>query len=182
MRKLTCSPDAEVIGLLLNSYVDNMMGEETAPVFKQNGLVGLDPHGWHPLIAMMNALNELAALPSVSLNLTAIGMRIGETVPMPPELGEHPTLEQVLGVWDGAYQFLHRGADVGKIWIEKVGNTHFKTFHSVVYPDDMSYGVLYGYGRRFLPRGTHFTVHYDEKIPARDYGGTADYTLIHIEW
>ena len=182
MRKLTCPPEAEVIGLMLNAYVDNMMGAETAPTFKKYGVVDLDPHGHYPLSRMLNALNELALMPSVSLNMVAIGMKIGEGVPMPPELGEHPTIEDVLMAWDATYQFLHRGADVGKIWIEKVNDRFFKTYHSVPYPDDMSYGVLYGYAKRFLPHGTRFTVRYDEALPARDYGGTGDYTIIDILW
>ncbi|MBZ0318919.1 MAG: hypothetical protein K8L91_21065 [Anaerolineae bacterium] len=182
MRSLTCDPKAEVVGLMLNSYVDNMMADESAPVFKKHGLINLDPHTWYPLPPLLSALNELAALPGLSLNLTAIGMKIGEGVPMPPELGPHPSLEKVLMAWDATYQFLHRSADVGKIWLEKVSDKHFKTFHSVVYPDDLSYGVLYAYGRRFLPPGTHFTVRYDSDLPARDYGGTTPYTIIHIHW
>lgn len=182
MRTLSCPPNAEVNGLLLNAYVDNMMGDETAPVFKQHGLMNLDPNKWYPLSAMLNALNDLTVLPGVSLNMTAIGMKIGQDVPMPPELGPNPSLEKVLMGWDATYQFLHRGADVGKIWIEKVSATHFKTFHSVVYPDDLSYGVLYAYGRRFLPPRIPYTVHYDPDLPARDHGGRGDYTIIHIEW
>ena len=54
--------------------------------------------------------------------------------------------------------------------------------HSTTTPDDMSYGLLYAYARRFLPPGTQFTVYYDPDIPARDYGGDREETIIHIEW
>jgi hypothetical protein len=130
---------------------------------------------------LLDALNDLAAKGNVSANMTAIGMGIGQTVPIPPEL-PHPTLEQVLNIWNDLYQGLHRNADVGSIRIEKISDKHFKTIHSVIYPDDMSYGVLYAYGRRFLPPGTYFKAYYDAEVPARDYGGTGDVTIIHIEW
>ncbi len=182
MRTLACHPDAEVTGLLLNAYVENMMGEQTAPVFIRNGVVNLDPNSWYPLSRMMKAMNELVAVPGLSLNLTAIGMKIGADVPMPPQLGEQPNIEQVLMAWNETYQFLHRGADVGEIRIEKLSDHHYVTYHSVPYPDDMSYGVLYAYAKRFLPPGTRFTVRYDEEVHARDYGGDGQHTIIHIQW
>jgi hypothetical protein len=52
----------------------------------------------------------------------------------------------------------------------------------VVYPDDMSYGILYGYARRFLPPGTKFKVYYDPDVLPRDQGGSENYTIIHISW
>jgi hypothetical protein len=83
-------------------------------------------------------------------------------------------------MWDGLYQYLHRGGDAGKIVVEKITDTHYNTRHTVLYPDDMSYGVLYGYGRRFLPRGTQFKVYYDTSIQRLDDEGK--FTDIHIEW
>ena len=115
-------------------------------------------------------------------SLVAIGIEVGLMTPMPADLAEeNPTLEDVLMRWNDMYQMLHRNADVGSIVVEKVGEKHIKTIHTVVYPDDMSYGVLYGYGRRFLPPGTFFKVYYDPDFPPRDRGGK-DATIIHIEW
>ena len=95
---------------------------------------------------------------------------------------ENPTLEEVLLRWNDMYQSLHRGADIGGIVIEKIGDTHYKTTHTVIYPDDLSYGVLYGYARRFLPPGTRFMVYYDEEVIPRDQGGQDGYTIIYISW
>ena len=89
---------------------------------------------------------------------------------------------QVLMRWDDMYQMLHRNADVGGITVEKIAEKHYKTSHTVIYPDDMSYGVLFGFARRFLPPGTPFKVYYDPEIPPRDRGGEQDATIIHIEW
>jgi hypothetical protein len=146
-----------------------------------HGVADLDAMSWYPLSDFLNALNDLAANPNVAFNMVAIGMKIGQDVPLPPNMPD-PTLPDVLAVWDELYQMLHRNADVGRIIVEKVTDTHYTTAHSVPYPDDMSYGILHAYGKRFLPAGTNFTVFYDEDAPARDYGGTGESTLIHIKW
>ncbi len=181
MRKYTAPQGAETIGLLLMAFYDNLEGENTLPIMEKHGVVNLDPQKWYPTQMLLDALNDLSQSPGFMFNMTAIGKKTGETVPVPPEM-EHPTLAQVLQIWDSLYQMLHRNADCGCIRVEKVSDKHYKTIHTVVYPDAMSYGVLYAYGQRFLPPGTHFKVYYDPAVPARDYGGQGNATIIHIEW
>ncbi|MBZ0290374.1 MAG: hypothetical protein K8I30_22300 [Anaerolineae bacterium] len=181
MRNLTCPPELEVLGVNLVAFSNNIQGAETTPIMQKYGIIDINPEAWYPARNLLDALNELAVKTNVAANLTAIGMRIGEMVPMPPGL-ENATLEQAIGVWDAAYQYLHRGADAGCIQVEKVSDTYFKTIHSVIYPDDMSYGILYSYGRRFLPPRTHFSVFYDPDVKARDYGGDGPASIISIKW
>ena len=181
MRELTCSPDAEVIGTLVYTYTDNLQAEEIRPVIEKYGLVDVDRFGWYSLSNLLKVLNELSHNANVMSNMVAIGMKIGADIPMPPGM-ENPTLPEVLMVWNDLYQAVHRNADVGKVVIEKVTDTHYKTIHSNPYPDDMTYGIMYAYGQRFLPRGSGFTVYYDEDEPARDHGGTSDSTIVHITW
>ncbi len=181
MRKLTCPPSTITIGQNLRAFTDNLLGSNTEPIMRKHGMVNLDPNTWYPLHKLLDAINELAETPNHTLNFVAIGMMVGEIIPFPPEYGE-PTLENVIHHWDDLYQGLHRNGYVGGIRYEKVGKRHDKTMHSTTYPDDMSYGLLYAYARRFLPPGTQFTVYYDPDIPARDYGGDREETIIHIEW
>jgi hypothetical protein len=181
MRTLKCHPDAETIGQVLRSFTDNLQGEETRPLMEKHGMADLDPMGWYPVQKLLDGLNDIAENPNVTFNMVAIGMKIGEMVPLPPEM-ENPTLADVLYIWDDLYQGLHRGADVGRITVEKVNDKHYITRHSNPYPDDMSYGILYAYGRRFLPPGTGFTVFYDPDIKSRDQGGDAEAVTIHIQW
>jgi len=148
---------------------------------EKHGIVGLDPFSWYPVQMLLDATNELTRHANMTSNFVAIGMKIGEHVPLPPEM-VNPTLEEVLMIWDDLYQGLHRGGDVGHIRIEKVSNTYFKTIQSGLYPDDMSYGVLYAYGRRFLPPGTEYEVFYDPDVIPRDQGGTGEATYINIKW
>lgn len=181
MRKLTCPPEVETLGQNLSAFSDNLQGSQVQAIMKKYQIVDLDPMGWYPAHKLMSALNEIAETQDKRSNYVAIGMKIGEIVPMPPQM-ENPTLPEVLAVWDDLYQFLHRNGDAGNIRCEKVNDKHYKTLHSVIYPDDMSYGILYAYGRRFLPPGTYYKVFYDPDLPARDYGGTDEYSIIHIEW
>ena len=182
MRTLTCPPGSETLGTLLSSFSQNLQSDDVRPIMEKYGVVNLDPMAWYPVKMLLDALNDVASRGNVSTNLVAIGMKIGENVPTPPELGEHPSLEQVLMIWDNLYQGLHRGADVGCIQIEKVSNKYFKTAHSNPYPDDMSYGILYAYARRFLPPGTDFTVFYEPGITPRDRGGAGNATVISVKW
>lgn len=181
MRKLTCPPGTETLGLLLNSWYDNLQGDEVRPIMEKHGMVNLEPHTWYPVQMLLDATNEIAERFNMTPNFVAIGMKIGQEVPIPPGM-ENPTLEEVLMIWDDLYQGLHRGGDVGGIKIVKVSDTYFKTIQSGIYPDDMSYGVLYAYGQRFLPRGTSFDVFYDPDVTPRDQGGTGEATYINIEW
>lgn len=181
MRRLTCSPQTETLGLLLGAFADNLQGDEVRPIMEKHGIVNLEPYAWYPVQMLLDALNELAEQVNMMSNYVAIGMKIGETVPVPPGM-ENPTLEQILIAWDGMYQGLHRGADVGCITIEKASDTYFKTHQSGLYPDDMSYGVLYAYGRRFLPPGTRFSVFYDPDVTPLDEGGDGEATVINIRW
>ncbi len=181
MRKLTCPPEVEVLGVNSRALVDNIQGHQFRPIMKKYGLVDADPASWYPAIDFLNVMNEVFMLDSRVLNMVAIGMKIGEITPLPIKI-ENPTLPDVLMVWDDLYQSLHRNADVGYIKCDKVAQKHYRTIHADIYPDDMNYGILYAFGKRFLPTGTDYTVFYDPDSPTRDYGGTVDATIIHIEW
>ena len=63
MRKLTCPPNVELLGLYIDAFVSNIQGAETRPIMEKYGLANLDPHGWYPCHKWMDALNELAQLP-----------------------------------------------------------------------------------------------------------------------
>lgn len=181
MRKLNCPPNAEVLGQNFRAFTDNLESQTTRPIMEKYGIPNPAPDQWYPLSMLLGVLNELARKPEVSAGLVAIGLKIGEIVPMPPGR-PNPTLEQVLRGWNGIYQMLHRNGDVGTIAVEKVGPQHFKLTFTDVYPDDFSYGIIYGYGRRFLPLGTQFTVYYDPNVTPRDRGGDGNTTVIHITW
>lgn len=179
MRQFSCPPSVEFIGQNVRAFIENLQEIEVKPIVAKYGFENVDPNSWYPANKWMDAMNEMAKNPNFSSNMVAIGMKIGEIVPMPPTM-PNPTLGEVLMAWDGIYQFIHRGGDAGKIVCEKVDDKHFKTTHTDLYPDDFTYGIVYAYSRRFLPRGSHFKVFYDPQVTPRDQGG--DVTIIHVQW
>jgi hypothetical protein len=178
MRKLSAPAHVELAGYMTHVFVENLQSRETLPIFEKFGLVNLNPEGWYPTNDFLKALNELDSQHSLSSNLIAIGLEVGRTVPLPVQ-----TLEEALRAWDNIYKTVHRGhnGDIGSITLEKVSNTHFKAYLDDLYPDDLSYGIAYGFARRFLPEGTSFTVKYEDKRPRRDTSNVAT-TILHIQW
>jgi hypothetical protein len=184
MRKLTAPPDVEIIGLMANAYIHNLQNKDTLPIFEKYGMTDIDLNTWYPANQFMDALNEMVASgKNYSSAFVAIGMEIGKTLPMPPELA-NPTLGDVLTlVWDAGYKAVHRNHDgnIGGVATEKINDKHYKTIHTHLYFDDMSYGIAYAFAKRFLPEGTHFTVYYDPDLPQRDMDD-AETTVLHIKW
>lgn len=178
MRHLTCPDTSETLGLNVTAFFDNLLTDAVKPIAAKHGLTDVDPHSWIRTSALLNALNDMGK--QSFFDLVAVGMEIGKITPVAPGV-EDPTLERVLGDWDGIYQYLHRNADVGKIACEKVDDKHFKLTFTDLYPDDFSYGIMFGYARRFLPKDTPFKVYYDPAVTPRDRGGNGP-TVIHISW
>lgn len=180
MRKFTCPPTLELLGQNIIAWVNNIQGDETQPIMQKRGLLNLDADKWYPAQQFMEAFNDMAEHPNLVSNMVAIGMEIGRIVPLPPQL-ENPTLGDVLMAWNDMYQYIHRNGDAGQITCEKVTDTHYKVTLTDLYPDNFSYGIMYGYARRFLPQDVSFTVYYDPDLPQRDEED-ADKTVIHLEW
>jgi hypothetical protein len=182
MRNLTAPANVELIGFMTMAFISNLQSSETLPVFQKHGLGSVEPDGWYRATTFMDAMNELAEHENLSSNLIAIGMQVGKTVPVPPD-DPNPTLEIMLYGWDEAYSSLHRNhnGNIGSIVAEKVTDKHYKTTHTHLYPDDMSYGIAYAYARRFLPKGASFKVYYEPNVRRLDEGGGKS-TIIHINW
>lgn len=180
MRHLTCDPNVELIGQTVLAFRDNLNKNEIIPYLEAEGLVDLKPDQWYPAYKLLNVLNELGKTGNMSSNYVALGMSTVEKMVVPPEMEALP-LEAILNGWDDLYHLQHRGnADIGSVSVIKINDKHFRTVHHHIYPDDMTYGVAYGLAKRWLPRGTHFTVMYDQTEPNLDNGGSR--TIIDIMW
>ncbi|HRF98075.1 MAG TPA: hypothetical protein PLZ51_22870 [Aggregatilineales bacterium] len=184
MKKFTAPPNVELAGFMAMTFIHNLQNKDTLPIFEKYGFSDIDPNKWYSASQLMDAMNEMVATgKNYSSAFVAIGMEIGKTLPMPPELA-NPTLGDVLTlVWDMGYKSVHRNHDgnIGSIQTEKINDKHYTTIHDHLYPDDFSYGIAYGFAKRFLPEGTHFTVYYDSELPQRDMDD-ADTTVLHIKW
>jgi hypothetical protein len=180
MRVLQCDPETELIGQAMSSIVDNIQSEEIEPVLRKHNISEIDPQKWYKAQDFLNALNELHKSYGAMGNMVAVGMSVAEKMVTPPELANAP-LPTILGLWNDLYHLQHRGgANMGYVKTEQLGETHYRTIHDHLYPDDFVYGLAYGMARRFLPRGTNFQVKYVEDAPRKDKGG--DITVIDVIW
>lgn len=180
MRHLTCDPDVEVIGANMLSIINNLQREEIFPLLEKHNLTDIEPEEWYPASKWLSVMNDLAAAPNMSMNFVAIGMKIPEHIILPPEL-QNATLPQILEMWDVIYHMQHRGGDIGNYVIEQLTEKHYRCTYNGIYPDDLNYGVSFGFCRRFLPQGIQYTVKYEE-IDNRLDQGENDETVILFQW
>lgn len=180
MRTLTCDPEIEVIGQSMLSIVHNLRSDEIRPILEKYELTDINPDEWYQAQNWLHAMNEIAAETDVMSNFVAIGMQIAENVVLPPEL-QNATLPQVLEAWDAIYQIQHRGGDIGYVKVETIDEKNYRTIHRHLYPDDITYGLAYGWCKRFLPAGVIFKVRYEDPFKRMDVGDHHE-TVILVSW
>ena len=178
----TFDPKAELNGYAFLGFIQCLRKEEIRPYLEAHGLDHIDPEGWYPVQVCLDMMSDLAqGRPGeVMFDFVAMGLKVAETTHYPPEF-EHLSLPKIFEIGNEGYKTVqHRGGDAGEIVLEIVGPKHVIQKLRTPYPDDVWYGVFYGFCRRYLPPGTHFTLYYDPKAPRREQG--AEYTLLHITW
>lgn len=180
MRTLTCEPDVEVIGASMISLIDNLVADEIRPTLEKHGLTEIDRETWYPAQKWLAVMNELAVASNTMSSFVAVGMGIARNAVLPPQLQDAP-LGKIIEMWDVIYQKQHRGSNIGSKVIEKVSDNHYRITLKDLYPDDLSYGVAYGWCRRFLPPETPFTVQYEDMSKRRDEE-TSDSTVLIVQW
>ncbi len=90
MRKLAAPDGVQLLGAMTTTFANNLQSVETEPIFSRHGLTNLDPNQWYSANDFLEVLNELATMENFSSNMVAIGMEVGKTVPLPPDM-ENPT-------------------------------------------------------------------------------------------
>lgn len=154
-------PRAEIIG-------------QNFQVFKKNNqTASINPVRWYPLRKWLHMLDGLVATSRDATNFVEIGIALANTFPLPHE-AEKMTLEGFFRFFDEIYQMQHRNGDVGSITVQKMETDELQiTVHSSPYPDDLIYGVVYGFTLRFLKKGQHFVLKQESK------GRTLK---LHLKW
>lgn len=178
MRELKCPPETEISGDGILSLTQNVSAQEIQPILERHNLGEIERDEWYPAQDYLDVLADIRD--AFYMNLVAVGMAVGENTHLPPEL-EQMSLGGILEQWDAHYQMHHRNADIGYGETEKISDNHYKiTINGGIYPDDLEYGVAYGFAKRFLPDGEDFIVEYDPDVKRMDHGG--DKTVIHVKW
>ncbi|MEO1286354.1 MAG: hypothetical protein AAFV93_01195 [Chloroflexota bacterium] len=180
MRKLTCEPNVEVIGSIITTLLDNLQASETQLYLAKHGFEEIDPNAWYSASDWLNVLNDLGEHTNMTSNLVAIGMKVADHAILPPQM-QNASFVDFLNFWNKIYHKQHRGGNIGAHIVGRMDETQYRVVSNSLYPDDFVYGVGYGFARRFLPKGTYFTVKYENANYRMDAGG-ADKTVLIFQW
>jgi hypothetical protein len=170
----------EISGNTLLAYVDNVQADIIEPIFRKRGITDVDPEKWYPLQPVLDVLKELHDNPAATVNLIAIGVKIAEYGVEPEDIINAP-LPVVLEHWNDHLHINFRNGNPGQIITEKVHDKFYKITQKNIFPDDLCYGLAYGFARSRLPLGTNFKVWYEDYDDRIDNGGN-DKTVICVEW
>ncbi len=180
MRKRTCDPATEISGQDLMAYPVASNAEAVVQILRKYGFAEIDANKWYPLQPLLDALYEIGTHPDVSSSLVSIGVKIAEYGVEPPDL-KNARLALVLEGWEQHLYANVRGGDVGHVITQKITDTSYRIIQQNVFPDDLCYGLAYGFARAHLPLGTNFRVwyeDYDHRIDNSD----SDKTVICVSW
>lgn len=183
IRYLSFEPNVELTGRTVLAFITNIMHEDMAAILKKHDLDQIDPDSWYPLQHVLDILSELANGPNSTSNFVSIGMAAANLgiQGLPPAVQQLP-LAEFFNQYEKIYQTRHRGGDAGYMRVEQPDARHIIIRAHNPYPDDINYGVIYGYTRHFLGlAGKGFTLKYDDNTPRRDQGGDETIMHIHIE-
>jgi hypothetical protein len=174
------SPDHEIPGQLFIELANATGSEEILPYFEKHGMSQVDSKLWYPQQRLLDIYNDMASTKSGTMfDFVSIGMKEAEQAILPPHFASLPLMDILNGV-EHVFKLNNRGTDTGYVRCEKVSDKHVKMHLRVTTPDNVWYGIFYGYVRRLAPADVMFDVFFDPDLPRRDQGG--DETIIHIKW
>ncbi len=179
MRYTVFSPDHEILGALIISYRNSINEPNYREIYTQLGLDQVLPDQWYPFQRQLDVFNTLAEREGSMMDFVSIALASVMGAPMPPEFDQMPFV-QVMQAFNHSLAMVNRGTDYGYTTINEVEPNHLRIDARYPAPDDILYGGVYGYAKRFLPKGTSFTLRYDETIPRREHGG--EVTVMHLMW
>lgn len=179
MTQYTCDPALEISGQTVLSLFKNENYHNIKNILAQNNLTEINPEGWYSMQHILNVIKEITEAPGSTFNLVSIGVATAQLGKLPPDVETKP-LADFFALYEKIYLTRFRNGDAGSIKTEQLTPTHLKITYQGAFPDDLVYGVLYGYARRILPPGTFVTFSYDEHLPRADHG--APFTVMHARW
>lgn len=171
----------EVIGQNLLMYLSHMEAETTLPYLEKHGFTTtIDPNKWYPAKEAGAFLWDIAGSPDAIYSLVSIGMESIRRLELPPEAEKLSLNDAVNALLAPYYQSIFRGGYVGYLKSEQIEEKRVKVTCVTPLPDDGWYGTIYGMAKRFLPKGTKFSVTFDENTVRVDHGGSE--TVIYVTW
>lgn len=176
MRVEPLGPDAEILGGAINGLIEAISRETIIPHLQHLEMLDLRDDQWYPKQMYIDLWNAVLSSGTSVQDFVGFGMTIAQTA-WPPEADDQP-FDVLIDNWEAAFDVVNRGADRGYVRASKDGDGLYTVRCRTPDPDHLHYGIVYGFCKRFLPDGTHFTVKYAPNIPRREEGGAE--TVIHI--
>lgn len=173
------STDQEILGQFIVAYYDATNSDHFNHFFERNNLGRINPDEWYPLQDLLNVFNDMVDDRSDMMDFISIGMNMAENADLPSDFDsmDVPELMKQAG---NIFMSAFRGSDVGEIGVELVSDNHVKVHYVTPFPDDVVYGTLYGFLRRYSDNSSSIKAYYDPNLTRRDQGG--EVTVIHAEW
>lgn len=166
------SSNAQVIGQVMQAFLDNIHIEQIEPILRRHGLSEIHPDKWYAQQHFASLYRELAEENDVSL--VAIGVQTIETLNFPPEVNSIPSALQAL---QSLYQRIHRNIPTEEGWnITELEEGRIRVDFNSPYADEAAYGYLYAIAQRFCPKGHEFAVR-----PIEDLGMQGP-TQFEVAW
>lgn len=167
---------------ILNSMAyltrDPHMKAVVDPILEKYGLDDLKPGEWVPFQSWLNVFRDISDEGRRQMfDLVAIGMSIGMGIAIPPEIDSIPA---VLASLDPVYQMHHRVGEVGNYYVEKLGERKYKVVANIPYQEDLVYGTIYGFCKRFVSSADRLVVEIDKNAPSLKKGDKS--TTYLISW
>jgi hypothetical protein len=178
MYEYKCDPNVELNGNSARALLRSMLVDEYRHILKQYGLIEIDVEAWYPLQHILNVLSKIRQTGNAMMDFVSIGMAAAEHSILPPEV-DQLSIQEFFKLYAQVYPTRHRNGDPGQMWVDVDENGNITITLDNPYPDDLMYGMMYGFTRRFIPRGVSFTVTYDTSQPRKEHGG--DVTVIKVE-
>lgn len=179
MQVKTLGPDAEVLGGAINGFIDALNRDAIMVHLEKLDMTDIQPDKWYPKQMYVDLWNSILAGESAMQSLVSIGMTIADTA-WPPE-ADQLSFDEQIEAWNDAFDAVNRGADRGYVHAEKTGDKRYVVRCRTPDPDDLHYGIAYGFCRRFLPEDADFQVMYDPETQRRDDGGEETVILIELD-
>lgn len=134
------------------------MDDSVQEILVRHNLDKIDPDTWYPQQDYLNVYNDIfESRNNVMSNLVAIGIDLLDKAAFPPEI---TTIEQALSAMDAYYHLNNKDEDGG--WHVEIEGKSARCVSTTPFPADFEYGILFAMTRRFLPRGTRFSVAYED--------------------
>jgi len=152
------TPQAEVIGQTMISFVDNLEAKTIQPILEKHGITQIDADKWYPHQLWMDILKDMEETlgGQATSAFVAFGRQVVKNAVMPPQIQTIPDALNALHAIHHAN--LRNVPEEEGYSIEVKGEKHYIVYHNTPNPDDAIYGFLWGMAARFKGEGEQFVV------------------------